>query len=74
MGLQAGNHELPDEKNEPNNQLGNKAIDFATLTIAENALADTILNQLMHKVHRLQLKGESMRKIIGKLVDDEDLD
>ncbi len=74
MGLQTGNHELPDEKHELNSRLDDKAIDFATLTTVENALADTILNQHMHKAHRLQLKWESMRKIMGKQVVDEDLD
>ena len=30
--------------------------------IGDNTLADAILDRLMHNAHRLQLKGESMRK------------
>ncbi|MDP7357792.1 MAG: ATP-binding protein, partial [Pseudomonadales bacterium] len=30
--------------------------------IGDNTLADAILDRLMHNSHRLQLKGESMRK------------
>lgn len=33
--------------------------------IGDNTLADAILDRLMHNAHRLQLKGESMRKIMG---------
>jgi len=36
--------------------------------IGDNTLADAILDRLMHNAHRLQLKGESMRKKKG-LVD-----
>jgi len=32
-------------------------------SIGDNTLADAILDRLMHNSHRLQLKGESMRKI-----------
>lgn len=39
--------------------------------IGDNTLADAILDRLMHNAHRLELKGESMRKIRGKLTDDE---
>ena len=42
-------------------------------TIGDNTLADAILDRLMHNAHRLQLKGESMRKILGQLTDDERL-
>lgn len=31
-------------------------------TIGDNTLADAILDRLMHNAHRIQLKGESMRK------------
>ena len=31
-------------------------------SIGDNTLADAILDRLMHNAHRLQLKGESMRK------------
>lgn len=41
--------------------------------IGDNTLADAILDRLMHNAHRLPLKGESMRKILGKLTDDEHL-
>jgi hypothetical protein len=43
------------------------------LSIGEYTLADTILDLLMHNAHRLQLMGESMRKLMGKLTDDEHL-
>jgi DNA replication protein DnaC len=41
--------------------------------IGDNTLADAILDRLMHNAHRLTLKGESMRKILGKLTDGEHL-
>lgn len=41
--------------------------------IGDNTLADAILDRLMHNAHRLQLKGESMRKIMQQLTDDEHL-
>jgi len=41
--------------------------------IGDNTLADAILDRLMHNAHRLQLKGESMRKIMGNLTEDEHL-
>ena len=41
--------------------------------IGDNTLADAILDRLMHNAHRLQLKGESMRKILGQLTEDEHL-
>lgn len=34
-------------------------------SIGDNTLADAILDRLMHNAHRLQLKGESMRKIMA---------
>lgn len=42
-------------------------------SIGDNTLADAILDRLMHNAHRLPLKGESMRKILGQLTDDEHL-
>jgi DNA replication protein DnaC len=42
-------------------------------SIGDNTLADAILDRLMHNAHRLQLKGESMRKIMGQLTQDEHL-
>ncbi|WP_339755134.1 IS21-like element helper ATPase IstB [uncultured Marinobacter sp.] len=40
-------------------------------TIGDNTLADAILDRLMHNAHRIPLKGESMRKTLGKLTEDE---
>ena len=40
-------------------------------SIGDNTLADAILDRLMHNAHRLQLKGESMRKILSQLTEDE---
>lgn len=42
-------------------------------SIGDNTLADAILDRLMHNSHRLQLKGESMRKIRAQLTEDEHL-
>ena len=41
--------------------------------IGDNTLADAILDRLMHNAHRQSLKGESMRKILGKLTEGEHL-
>ncbi|HEY5574669.1 MAG TPA: IS21-like element helper ATPase IstB [Anaerolineales bacterium] len=38
-------------------------------SIGDNTLADAILDRLMHNAHRLQLKGESMRKRMANLTD-----
>jgi len=42
-------------------------------SIGDNTLADAILDRLMHNAHRLVLKGESMRKIMSDLTQDEHL-
>jgi len=42
-------------------------------SIGDNTLADAILDRLMHNAHRLPLKGESMRKILGTLTEGEHL-
>lgn len=42
-------------------------------SIGDNTLADAILDRLMHNAHRLQLNGESMRKRMGQLTEDEHL-
>ena len=42
-------------------------------SIGDNTLADAILDRLMHNAHRLPLKGESMRKQMGQLTEDEHL-
>lgn len=41
--------------------------------IGDNTLADAILDRLMHNAHRLLLKGESMRKTMSNLTQDEHL-
>ena len=41
--------------------------------IGDNTLADAILDRLMHNAHRLKLKGESMRKVMTNLTEDEQL-
>ena len=41
--------------------------------IGDNTPADAILDRLMHNAHRLQLKGESMRKIMNQLTQHEHL-
>ena len=41
--------------------------------IGDNTLADAILDRLMHNAHRLQLKGESMRKRNSLLTQDEQI-
>jgi len=41
--------------------------------IGDNTLADAILDRLMHNAHRLNLKGESMRKVQAGLTQDEHL-
>jgi hypothetical protein len=48
-------------------------IDQWYASIGDNTLADAILDRLMHNAHRLQLKGESMRKIRAQLNNDEHL-
>lgn len=39
--------------------------------IGDNTLADAILDRLMHNAHRIQLRGESMRKIKNALTQEE---
>jgi len=41
--------------------------------IGDNTLADAILDRLMHNSHRLKLKGESMRKVVSELTENEHL-
>ena len=36
-------------------------------SIGENTLADAILDRIMHNAHRLQLKGESMRRKMANI-------
>ena len=36
-------------------------------SIGDNTLADAILDRLMHNAHRLELNGESMRKLRSEL-------
>ena len=42
-------------------------------SIGDNTLADAILDRLIHNVHRIELKGESMRKKQLELTDHEHL-
>jgi len=41
--------------------------------LADATLADAILDRLLHNAHKLELKGESMRKMLSSLTDDEHL-
>lgn len=41
--------------------------------IGDATLADAILDRLLHSGHKLQLKGESMRKTMSSLTEDEHL-
>ena len=40
-------------------------------SINDNTLADAILDRITHNAYRLELKGESMRKIKSKLTTGE---
>lgn len=40
-------------------------------SIGDATLADAILDRLTHNAHRIELKGESMRKTKAKLADRE---
>jgi len=42
-------------------------------SIGDNTLADAILDRLMHNAHRINLKGESMRKLQSELTRTEHL-
>ena len=42
--------------------------------IGDNTLADAILDRLMHNAHRINLKGESMRKKLNNLTQVEHLE
>lgn len=42
-------------------------------SIGDNTLADAILDRLMHNAHRLELDGDSMRKIRSNLTEGEHL-
>jgi len=41
--------------------------------IGDPTLADAILDRLLHNAHKLKLKGDSMRKLMSSLTDDEHL-
>jgi DNA replication protein DnaC len=41
--------------------------------IGDATLADAILDRLLHNAHKISLKGESMRKAMSSLTDDEHL-
>ena len=42
--------------------------------IADPTLADAILDRLLHNAHKLKLKGESMRKLLTTLTEDDHLE
>jgi len=42
-------------------------------SIGDATLADAILDRLLHNAHKLNLKGESMRKVRSSLTEDEHL-
>lgn len=42
-------------------------------SIGDNTLADAILDRLMHNAHRINLKGESMRKVQARLTQRDQL-
>ena len=39
--------------------------------IDDPTLADAILDRLLHNAHKLNLKGESMRKLLTTLTEDD---
>lgn len=41
--------------------------------LGDATLADAILDRLLHNAHKLELKGESMRKVMSSLTEDEHL-
>jgi DNA replication protein DnaC len=41
--------------------------------INDPTLADTILDRLLHNAHKINLKGESMRKLMTTLTEDDHL-
>jgi len=41
--------------------------------INDATLADAILDRIIHNAHKLELKGDSMRKIRSSLTEDEHL-
>jgi DNA replication protein DnaC len=40
-------------------------------TIGDATLADAILDRLLHNAHKVELKGESMRKIMSKMTEGD---
>jgi DNA replication protein DnaC len=42
--------------------------------IGDPTLADAILDRILHSSHKLNLKGDSMRKIMGSLTQDEHIE
>ena len=53
--------------------LSQLATDQWYASIGDNTLADAILDRLMHNAHRINLKGASMREVLGQLTDGEHL-
>lgn len=67
--------EIMDDRHEQTSTLivSQLPVDQWYACIGDNTLADAILDRLVHNAHRLNLKGESMRKIRGKLTESEHL-
>jgi len=67
--------EIMDDRHEQSSTLiiSQLPVDQWYACIGDNTLADAILDRLVHNAHRLNLKGESMRKILGKLTESEHL-
>ncbi|TSA05862.1 MAG: hypothetical protein D4R73_12135 [Deltaproteobacteria bacterium] len=43
-------------------------------TIGEPTIADAILDRLIHQAHKINLKGDSMRKILSPLTQNDQCD
>ncbi len=54
--------------------LGRSKWTHTPISVAQAALADAILDRLMHNAHRIKLKGESLRKTQSNLTDHEHLE
>lgn len=65
--------EIMDDRHEHSSTLiiSQLTVDQCYACIGDNTLADAILDRLVHNAHRLNLKGESMRKILGKFTESE---
>ena len=68
--------EIMDDRNETTStiMISQLPTDQWYQSIGDNTLADAILDRLMHNAHRINLKGESMRKTQSDLTDREHLE